>query len=109
MILLHPEASTWITFSRTGEASPTVRRPFNVRMVTPSRVRSVISKLMRLVYTLQLCGHSGRLRGGSRHARRTHGQMNGEAAPFARLAFHVDRAAVRRYNPGHEAQSQSQS
>src|SRR5438477_11947617 len=102
MILLHPEASTWFTFSRTGVASPTVRRPFSVRMTTPSCVRSVISKPMSLVYTHRLCGHGGRLRGGSGHAWRTPGQMHGEAASFARLAFHVDGAAVGRYNPGHE-------
>src|SRR4029077_18494251 len=99
MILLHPAASTWFTFSRTGVASPTVRRPFSVRMTTPSWVRSVISKLIRLVSPHRLHGSSGRLGGGRGHAGRALGQVHVEAASFAWLAFHVNRAAVGRYNP----------
>src|SRR3954466_9557059 len=108
MILLHPEASTWLTFSRTGVASPTVSRPFNVRMDTPSSMRSVISKLIRLVYTGGLQRDCGGLGRGRWYAWRAHRQAHCEPATFADLALDLDGASVSRNDPGHETEAETQ-
>src|SRR5580704_4618887 len=46
MTLLHPLASASFTFSRMLDDSPTVSRPLSVRIVTPSRSVSRMSKPM---------------------------------------------------------------